>query len=578
MKTIKYIYKLILVFGLMGALSCTDGFEDFNKDPNAFNEAPPENLFAGVVKSTLDLVGGVLEDNLYSQYASYQGGKGGQFQRFGYTEGVDGYWQRFYVDILKNNQEIIDNFGDNPEYANRVQIAKIWKSYVYSVMVSTFGGVPLSDAFGDGTTVSYDSEEAVYEAVLNMLKEASETIDPAGDRLGLDPVFNGDNNMWIKFANSLRLKIALRISVGFPQLAQEHGPAVMSNESGLISSNNENIYMQWGAESETWSYNYNRYVFSNLGQARPPFINDNFLLNLKTYKDPRMSVLAEPNKELFYFVDTMLASGSTTDTVLVSYGIPYVGRGLGDRALDEWDLNANDNITNGIPDAQLSTIGAALFLAPEMKFYIITNAEMNFMKAEAKLKGWGGNKTPEEYYYAGIDASFIQFGVSGADVYKEQDGIKWGTESAGLRDLFGIITSGISSDPLDKIVRQRWIAMFNQGHDAWCMQKRTRLLPFTPHTNPDGSYNETYVEIPERMIYPPVEVGINPDGYNAAVAAIPEGDYVTSPIQMNKSYERVQWEFAPAEYNHDFCKHWYGNSVDDLIAAGVDYEIISEDE
>jgi hypothetical protein len=92
------------------------------------------------------------------------------------------------------------------------------------------------------------------------------------------------------------------------------------------------------------------------------------------------------------------------------------------------------------------------FFTEDMAFSVITFAETNFMKAEAALKGWGGSETAEAYYYAGIDASFDQYGVSGADMYKEQDGIKWGTESVGRKDLWSVVTSGISADPMDKIV------------------------------------------------------------------------------------------------------------------------------
>ncbi len=575
MKIIKYIDKLLIVIGLLSLFSCTKGFEEFNKDPNSFNEAPTENLFAGVVKNSLDLIGGTLNDRMFSQYANYQGGKGGQFQRYGYTEGVDDRWKEFYVEILKNNQEIIDNNSDDPSHANRVHIAKIWKSYVYSVLVSTFGGVPMSDAFGVKTTATYDSEEQIYTAILSMLKEAAEGIDPAGDQLGQDPIFNGDNNMWVKFANSLRLKIALRISEGFPTLAQEHGSAAMANEAGLISSNNENIFMKWGLETENWSFNYERYVFGDLGQSSNAYINANFLLQLQTYKDPRVTVFAEPSEVPFEFLDTLLASGSTTEQVLVVYSIPYLGKLLSDQNLDAWDLQNNDDITDGTEDENYSKIGKELFMGIDMKHHILSFAEMNFIKAEAVLQGWGGSQTAEDYYYAGIDASFEQYGLSGVDAYKAQDGIQWGTASQGLRDIYGVVSSGISDEPLDKIVRQRWVAMFDQGHDTWCMQKRTRILPFTPHFNPDGSYgNATHAYIPERMVYNPKEMGINPVAYAAALSALGGPDEMTTPLKMNKAYVAINWENLPAAYNMDFATQYYGNSVDDLIAAGVEYEII----
>jgi hypothetical protein len=87
MKIIQNIYKIVIAFGIalfMG--SCTEDFEETNLDPNAFNIASPENVFPGVVFRTLDLVGGDMNTNMYMNYASYTGGKGGQFPKFYFTE------------------------------------------------------------------------------------------------------------------------------------------------------------------------------------------------------------------------------------------------------------------------------------------------------------------------------------------------------------------------------------------------------------------------------------------------------------------------------------------------------------
>ena len=81
----------------------------------------------------------------------------------------------------------------------------------------------------------------------------------------------------------------------------------------------------------------------------------------------------------------------------------------------------------------------------DMSFNIITYAETNFIKAEAQLLGWGGALSAEQYYYQGIEASFLQYGAVGSAEYKERNGIKWGTSNIGDRDLFGLVTSGISS-------------------------------------------------------------------------------------------------------------------------------------
>jgi len=573
----KSIYIIPVAIGLLIFTACTEGFEELNTDPNSFNTSPPENLFAGVVKNTIDLVGGVMNDRMYLNYASYIGGKGGAQPRFGFDPGIDGYWSTFYVDILKNTQEIIDNYGDDPDYANRAQIAKIWKSYIFSIMVSTYGPVPFEEALGESSTTSYDTEEEITEAIMMMLKEAAENITPDGDRLLDDPIFGGDNELWIKFANSLRLKIALRVSYGFPSLAQTHGAEVMANEDDMITSNAENIYMQWETIQENWSFNYNNYVFGDPLPDVIPYGNHHFILNLKTYADPRLPILFQEGEGLI-IQEELFASGSNTDLVTVQHEVPYFGRPLGNqsRTLDEWNLNGADNILQGFNTAGFSQPSEELFFAQDMAFNIITYSELLLMKAEAALKGWGGSKTAEEYYYDGIRASFDQLGASGVEEYIVQDGIAWGTSSEGDNDMFGVVTSGISADPLDKIIRQRWITMYYQGHDAWAMEKRTRLLPTIPHFGPDGTAENEwgYALIPERMMVATTESGTNPEGYSQLESLLGGPDELYTPLKMNKPPTGIEWQNLPAFFNQEFAEGYYGQSVDDLIAAGVDYTIV----
>ena len=576
MKNKQYIIKLILVFGLISAVSCTENFEEINTDPNAFNEAPATNAFAGVVKETLDLVGGDINERWGIHWAAYSGGVGGQNAKYGFTGStLEGIWENTFVNVLKNNEEIIVNHQDDPAYANRVQIAKIWKAYMYSVAVTIWGPIPLSNAFGFDSTVTYDSEEQIYTAILSMLETAATSIDPAGDMYSVDKVYNGDLGKWIKFANTLRLKTALRASYGFPGLAQTHVTAVMGNENGLISNPTEDANLQWGIEEENWNRFYERFIFGNVNPDSYIFMNHSFLLHLKTYRDPRMDVLVEEATEPLSIVDLVYESGSTTNLIPVRYDIPKYGKPLSTQAMEAWDLDNNDSpMADG--DWNLDSIPSLdLFFIPDANFNIITSAEVEFMKAEAALKGWGGSSTAEEYYYAGIDKSFAYYGVLGdVGAYKERDGIKWNTASVGDRDIWGITSSGISADGMDKIVVQRWIAMYWQGVDGWALRKRTRSLVLPPHTNHDGIINVTtdYAEIPERMEWDKAEGAINPVGFSSGLDHLGGPDETVQPLKMNKPSPGTAWENAPAVYNNDFGRHWYGDSEDDLINAGIPYE------
>ena len=575
-KNKNYINLKLSLLIILFSMSCTNDFEEINTNEFIFNEASPEALFTGVVKNTLDLVGGTMNDQMFNTYASFYGGKGGQFNRYFYTEqALDQFWERFYVNILKNNQDIIDSYSSDSNYSNRVTIAKIWKSYVYSILVSTFGPVPYQEALQGKNAAAYNSEELIYTDILAELKSAFENLDISGDTLAQDPIFNGDLTKWKKFANSLRLKIALRISEGFPALAEQHGSDAMANEGSLISSNDENASMKWGLEQENWSFNYSRYIFVEANDDVVPFMNLHFLLNLKTYKDPRLFKLVEPSNDPITITDVVFRSGSTTEQITVEYELPYFGRPLGgNEGVEGWNLNQNDNILNGLANRRFSRPKLDVFMAADMSYNIITYSEINFIKAEAQLKGWGGSKTGEEYYYDGIEASFQQYGATGFTDYKNRAGIQWGTTSVGDRGLFGVVTSGISNDPIDKITRQRWLASYNQGHDIWCMQKRTRTLPLIDQFAPDGATGLDYAPLPERLVYPPLsEGGLNNAAYQDAILNL-GGNTLYNELQMNTSYDPIQWETLVPELNQDFGTHFYGDSEDDLIAEGIDYTII----
>ena len=583
-------YKLnsaskIVVISLLLLASCTSKFEELNENPNKFSEATPGQLLTGSVLNTLNLVGGLLNDQLYNNYASYYGGKGGQFPRFFYLEAnLDGYWRTFYVDILKNNQLIIDNFSNDSAYTNRILIAKIWRSYVYSVIVSTFGPVPYTDAIEGLTNTKYDTEELIYSSILADLKEAGDNIKVNGDSLSQDPMFNGDLTQWIKFANTLRLKLALRISEGFPALARQHGTDVMANENNMITSNGDNVAIQWEANAENWSFNYGRYIFLQPSEDVLPYVNFHFLLNLKTYQDPRLFKIIEPSTDPLIVQDRVFASGSTTQLITVEYELPYFGRPLGgNNVVLAWGLNGDANPLAGIQTRRFCRPKTDVFMTQDMSYNVITFAETNFLKAEAQLKGWGGTKTAEQYYYEGIDASFQQYGVTGATEYKNKAGIRWGTVSSGDRGLFNLVSSGISNDPMDKIVRQRWLSSFNQGHDMWCLQRRTRLLPIIDHFNPDGATGLQESPIPERMIYPPIiEGATNSVNFQEAVSQLteslsgfPSGNTLYSSLKINKQYTPIDWtKFGNPMFTSDFLTHFYGDSEDDLIAAGVTYKKI----
>ena len=250
--------KIFLILSFLLALSCEKDFREINTDPDVFTKVEPEYLFAGVVKKTINLMA-VMNKKAFWNYSHYITIEGGNLPRYSATPGdMDIWWERFYLDILSNLNQILTIYSDDPDYKNRIQIMKIWQSYIYSVMVSLWGPIPYSEAFNETQkTFKYDSEEFIYTDILNKLKEASETLTNDGDYLAPDKIF-ADHSIekWKKFANSLRLKLALRISDAAPALAQPHIQELMADEDLLIQSPAEDVKAYWGIDEPNFSPYY----------------------------------------------------------------------------------------------------------------------------------------------------------------------------------------------------------------------------------------------------------------------------------------------------------------------------------
>ncbi len=572
---------LSLLIGLMAA--CTSNFDDINKNEYVFKDTEVEFLLPGVMKSTLDLVGGEMNTYMFLPYAHYAGGQQGVMPEFFYEQvWTDGWWRRWYVQVMKNLDEIERIHNVDNKYANRIAIARIWKNYAYSVMVSTYGMVPFEEALNapddikDGIFNKFDNEELIYETILTDLKAQSDslTINIDKDVFKNDPIYSGSNDNWIRFANSLRLKIAMRVSDAFPELAATHVNEIMNNDLPMIEDNMQNAVLDFGTIEENWSFIYSNAVNRN-NLFLWPKMNHQFMVYLKSFKDPRTSVFADPAKKPFEFVDTLF-SQATNAEVAVRYKVPYVGWPLArNYVLPDWDLDPNLNPLQSTERDNFADFNED-YLKQDMAFPIVTAAQVSFLKAEAVVRGWGAGQSAQENYLNGIAHSFAQHGIPSLafDEYIEQDGVKWGTVSEGDLNFCGIVSSSVTEDPLEKIITQRWIADFNQGHDGWCLQKRTRKMIMSPHLLPSRNLALRYLDFPERVVYGADERNLNTKGYNGMLE-VQGGDDMTTPIKISKSKDHLPaWEKYPAKWSWDFVHAYYGENVEDLDKAGVAYEII----
>lgn len=256
MKKTAYICLLVFIGSLFG---CVDKFEEVNTNGNKMYEAELPNIFAGTVYRTMNTVAefNFMNGNLFARYLVLG------FRTTPSQDEGNGYFRKFYIDILRDLNDCELQYEGKEGFENRLAIAKTWKAYVYYVMVSMYGGIPMSDAIltdsSNKRDFKYDTELEVYTNILKLLDDAVNLYDPetpyTADVLMQDPVFGVTTNTatamanvakWRKFANTLRLSIAMQSQNVSMDLARENAAKAMEHEDWLIASVDEIVQPQWG--------------------------------------------------------------------------------------------------------------------------------------------------------------------------------------------------------------------------------------------------------------------------------------------------------------------------------------------
>ncbi|MDP4239693.1 MAG: SusD/RagB family nutrient-binding outer membrane lipoprotein [Bacteroidota bacterium] len=543
----QYLLIIASLVALLTMNACTEGFEKINTNPNRITATEPDFIFGLSPVSTLRTIGGAPNGAsrannwyIFGNYSQMWAVEGGSAPHFSSDGASDDLWNSLYSNSLNPLFNIVNNYNNNPGYKNRVAIAKIWRSYVFSILVGLYGPLPYKDACNGDVSARYDKEEDIYLGILTELKEAYEAIDVKNTAdvypTVAEPFLQSDLTRWSQFAHCIRLRTAMRIAdcdvnnqdKPWLQTLAATAKAVVAEELNnaeanlLISSNTDNFYMTF----DNNDLNTSNPLFFIVDQMTPaqkklqlgnlPVLHESLMMWIKptTYNDPVLSVYLKPGN-----------GGSRPRPVKDL----YLGRpnSMGAPTNYQYPAGYVSPYANVDDYANYATIGKT-FLASDAKYYFFSYPELCFIRAEAKLKGFwtGGNKTAEQYYYDGIDARCLKYGIAqtAIDPYKNFPGIKWSTPTdtlkkgvlpSAFRDFLGGFTNSLlggQEDNLKRIIVQHWISLYGQNIDAWILLRRTELIPFKPNFNAsqsDGYVSSTWAYIPERLPYPASERNIN---------------------------------------------------------------------
>ncbi len=465
-------YKLLLVLSLVLVFtSCTKDWEELNDNPNKATDPPATNIFAYTIRYFADNFYDDWQDmNNYETYVGHLG-KIQYIDEAGYrfrVGVVNDAWSDVYTTM--NNLEKVITKAEEEKNVNLQAAAITWKAYILQIATDKWRDIPYTEALraeeGDEyLNPAYDSQSKIYAELLTMLEEANGLYNPSiptallGDG---DLIFGGDISLWKKFTNSLRLRVAIRISNVDAATAQSHIEAILGNPTDypIISSNAENAQLAWQGSSPYYEPWYENAAVDNRddhGMGKP------LIDSLLNYNDPRLSVYAKP---------------ASTDSVYRGV-IPGANPGSFNMA----DISRIGDHYRGTPD------GYTPFLRyPEIQFII----------AEAALNGWNtGGVDAQTAYEAAVTASLEEHGITGDTAYLQQPPVAWGS---------GYMTN------YEKIYIQKWISLFKQGHEAWAEARRTDVplcepAPYSPYEGHDRA--------PFRYPYPDDEYNLNSANINA---------------------------------------------------------------
>lgn len=533
------IFKSILM--VIGAItittSCTSYFDNMNTNPNDPTPEATDPKFQFVYAQSRSIlysnqwqVGDQMTASHFCEFAANDPLSSSDYNidaRY-----IQGIWDLTYVSLSNFNTIIRTNEND-PKNVNIVQMSKIWKVWLMLRLTDYLGDIPYIDAANAGATnPKYDTQKDIYYKMFEELNDAASKLSATAATIGAcDLAFNGDVAKWKKFANSLRLRMALRIADIDPAKAKIEAAAAISG--GVMESVADAAAVKMGKETaETNSQNpiyYHRKqsiihmstayykIVNNLGGIAWPVSADkkdnanitDAIVNTKIHPakvDPRA---------VFHFEPSGILEKVTT------------------AALDaNWAGTDPGNVSSAVGAAMITgqfqndyaKIGEFFYKNPDRSYPILKFSEVCFLKAIAIERGIISGDA-KAAYEAGIKDNMAEFGIPAATVNSylaSTDKNAYGT-SPKYDD-----NTGNCNTALDKILTQKWLSHFVEGSfEAWADHRqyhKPTLMPFA-HVNEStfkmdqtAQSNNTPEAYIKRGYYPSSEESVNKANLDEAIA------------------------------------------------------------
>lgn len=434
--------------------ACTGSFDEINTDPDAYPTVPYTNVLGYGIRSVATDFGNDIDG--YGTWAGY-------IAKIQYLD----YMNDFIPSNNTYGNRWLSSYNVNSQFKNILQLTeetaegnknmryvlRIWQNYLWSYLLDGWGDIPYSEALkgsveeGSILESKYDNQEEVYRDVMNALATVANEM---GTSLGTDELgegdflYNGDIEKWQRFCNSVRLRMAMRVSGVWPDLAKSTIEEICGNPSKfpVIDSNDNAADFWWqgsGDYFEPW--------YSNSRTRDDHGISDIFIDHLKEMQDPRLHSIAKP---------------ATVDG-------EYRGMQNGPAAMVA--LNT------------ISRIGAIYRDDPSGFTPFFQACETYYILAEAAMLGWNVGMTAQEAYEKAVRLSMEANEVSEAD-----------TEAY-------LAGKGKWDNTKERIWWDMWVGLFKNNFEAWSLYRRTGV-PTTNYIAIESVWKGIHNDQPFRIPYP----------------------------------------------------------------------------
>lgn len=538
MKIIKY--SSVVLGAAMLFSSCTSDFEELNTRPDAIiadnvnasllGQAFAQSQFFGMKGDAgpFQLYQSLFGD-LYAQYfanTQINFDSDRHIQVGGWSNGA---WVEFYNATAPQVKFVEDYSAENGLTVENA-LAKIWKVQVYHRMTDYWGPIIYSEFGNQERSVAYDTQESIYRSFFVTLDEAVAVLkaNAGGSAFAShDQIYEGSVDKWLVFANSLRLRLAMRCKYVDPNLAKSEAEKAVAD--GVMTSNDDNAMLVTTINSRNpyWT-------ITDWGEFRMSATMESVL---KGYDDPRISVYFSPVVGVDLNEDGVISDAEKDPD---GDGSLYEGLRNGHAKVD---IVATLNRVHSDMGTEFLNAGRG-GSAAGAPIRVMSAAEVYFLRAEGALENWAMGGTAQELYNKGIESSLKErTAASDAEIaaYIASTNTPiptndaWGTPaSSDIPVAFEV--AGSKERQLEQIITQKWLALYPDGVEAWAEARRTGYPKMFARLNSENS-DVPKDQMMRRLIFAESEYSNNADAVNAA-AQLPE----LVSRGGNKNSTRLWWD------------------------------------